>query len=152
MPLHNTLRTDLSKVNISPSRCNERRSDLVKICSMVDITSWTEESKTIFPLEGLSMWLWQARRKGNRRQPTTMAQLTFGLSRALIAFPSLSQTIQAPFHGCSSSLPGTLWGLFGESTIHCLPPPSFSVTPVSTTVLSAAVLSVTETLLSVFCT
>lgn len=39
MPLHNTLRTDLSKVNISPFRCNERRSDLVKICSMVDINN-----------------------------------------------------------------------------------------------------------------
>lgn len=64
------------------------------------------------------MWLWQARRKGHRGRPSTLTQLTFLLSRALTAFPGLSQSLQAPSPGCSISLPGILHGLFGESTIH----------------------------------
>lgn len=73
MPLHNTLRTDLSKLTFLQFRYNERRSDLVKICSMVHITLRPGENheqkraRRFPPLEGLSMWLWQARRKGNRR-------------------------------------------------------------------------------------
>lgn len=122
MPLHNTLRIDLSKLTFLQFRYNERRSDLVKICSMVHITLRPGENHEQKRARRFSHWkdcqrgFDRQEGKATEGHTATMTQLTFVLPRALIAFPNRSQTIQAPFHGCSSSLPGTLQGLFGEST------------------------------------